>query len=1096
MGDIKKWLSALGLEQYAEIFRGNDIDTSTLALLCNEDLREMGIVSVGHRRRLLNAIEKISTNSARPIPTQDQEFDLTGERRQVTILFADLVGFTKLSDTQDAEQTHALLNRYFEYVDGIVNDFGGVIDKHIGDSVMACFGAPIAHGNDSERAALAALEIHKSMELLSAETKSRMQAHIGVASGQVVASNTGSDAHREYTVTGASVNLASRLQELAGPAETIVSDAVYHAIHDAMECEPLGAIDVRGLEKPVQAWRMNGRKPESGRSRRALVGRQSELRQFSGILDECLETGLGRSLHIRGSAGIGKTRLVEEFVTLARHRRIACHKGLILDFGVGRGQDAIRTLVRSLLRVRETATLEERFAIADLVIENAGLEPKLRVFLNDFLNIPQPADLRAVYDAMDNDTRNKGKEAVVAGLIRYASQSACTFLVIEDVHWADRITLAHIANIASVAGTCPTILVVTSRAEGDPLDASWRAKVKGGALVTIDIGPLRESDAREIAKSFLGDGKFVDDCISRADGNPLFLEQLLENAKVDKDGKIPDTIQSLVLARMDRLPKADKVALQTASIIGQRFDIQCLRAMIDDPDYDCAQLIEDLLVRPEGEYFLFSHALVQEGVYSSLLQSKRTGMHRKAADWFADRDHIVYAQHLDRAGDISAPGAYGKAARIEASEYRLDRAVTLVERALELARTEVDRFELSCLRGELLHDLGFPEESVEAYRTALDCAKTASERCQAWIGIAAGLRLTDKYEEALSVLESAEDVAIANRLEADLARLHHLRGNLYFPTGKIEACLREHQAALEYASASRTPVNEARALSGMGDAEYARGRLISANAYYERCLKICRQEGQGRIEAANLAQVAHIQHYFKPLPYALNASFAAIEAASKIGHDRAEIVAHLTAVDDLLDLGEFGRIIAHLDRVKTLEEKLGARRFRGRRLTYEAQVFRAKGNQDRASDLLQEAIDSCRESGMNYFGPVALGELALTTTNSQTRQSALEEGQQILKSGSMSRNHFWFHRAAMEASWLEGAWEVIEHYADALANYTMAEPLSWTQIIIERGRALAAFGRNGHTDANIASLREVRDKAVHMGLRSALGTVEQALSAS
>ena len=160
-------------------------------------------------------------------------------------------------------------------------------------------------------------------------------------------------------------------------------------------------------------------------------------------------------------------------------------------------------------------------------------------------------------------------------------------------------------------------------------------------MTTVDIGPLRQPDALEFARRFVGNGKFVEDCIKRADGNPLFLEQLLQNAKIGDDYKLPDTIQSLVLARMDSLPKAEKMALQAASVIGQRFDLQCLQTLLDSPDYDCERLIDELLVRPEGEHLLFSHALIQEGVYSSLLQERRTNLHRKAAEWFRPSINIM-----------------------------------------------------------------------------------------------------------------------------------------------------------------------------------------------------------------------------------------------------------------------------------------------------------------------------------------------------------------------------------------------------------------------------------------------------------------------
>jgi len=225
--DLGVWLECRGFGQYAEAFAENDIDEETLGGLTDEDLKELGVASLGHRKKLLAAIQRLSEAEELPEVTAAPSPALEGERRQVSVLFADLVGYTKLSRQLGAEETHAVLNHYFEAVDDIVGNYNGTIDKHIGDAVMAVFGAPIAHDNDPLRAVRAAFDIHKAMTELSERLRQDLQSHIGIASGQVVASGTGSKAHREYTVTGDSVNLASRLVELADSGQTIVSDAVW-----------------------------------------------------------------------------------------------------------------------------------------------------------------------------------------------------------------------------------------------------------------------------------------------------------------------------------------------------------------------------------------------------------------------------------------------------------------------------------------------------------------------------------------------------------------------------------------------------------------------------------------------------------------------------------------------------------------------------------------------------------------------------------------------------------------------------------------------------------------------------------------------------
>ena len=200
--DIDVWLKGLGLEAYAAAFAANDIDADTLARLTAEDLKDIGVASVGHRRKLLDAIAALAEEAPPPAQPDPADAQGAGEQRQVTVLFADLAGFTETSEELGAEETHALLNRYFEAVDGIVAGYGGHVDKHMGDNVMAVFGAPLAHSDDPERAVRAALDIHSAMAPLSDDFGRPLAAHIGIASGQVVASGTGSDTHREYTVTG------------------------------------------------------------------------------------------------------------------------------------------------------------------------------------------------------------------------------------------------------------------------------------------------------------------------------------------------------------------------------------------------------------------------------------------------------------------------------------------------------------------------------------------------------------------------------------------------------------------------------------------------------------------------------------------------------------------------------------------------------------------------------------------------------------------------------------------------------------------------------------------------------------------------------
>ena len=334
---VEQWLRNLGLAQYARAFAENDIDYDVLGGLTDADLKELGVASLGHRKRLLTAISKLQ--SASP-PTASRAVDRKiGERRQVTILFADLCGFTTLSRSLDPEEIRELIARFTALVDGIVVGYGGAVDKHIGDAVMALFGAPRAHDDDSLRAARAALDVHAALDRISEASLHPLQAHIGIASGEVVAGTLSRVDANDYTVLGDSVNLASRLVALAGAGETLLSEGVQRVLSDRALCEALGETDVKGFDAPVRIWRLVGLSTDAAPAHRsAFVGRVAELDQFKGILAATVARRGGQIVYVRGEAGIGKTRLVEEM----RARQMASPPTVAWSWILGSARDMMR----------------------------------------------------------------------------------------------------------------------------------------------------------------------------------------------------------------------------------------------------------------------------------------------------------------------------------------------------------------------------------------------------------------------------------------------------------------------------------------------------------------------------------------------------------------------------------------------------------------------------------------------------------------------------------------------------------------------------------------------------------------------------------
>lgn len=1020
-----------------------------------------------------------------------------GERRQVTVLFADLSGFTRLASVLDAEELHGLMGRFFDHVDRAVTGYGGSVDKHIGDAVMGVFGAPVAHGDDPLRAARAALDIHGAVTALGREVGHPLTVHIGIAAGEVIAAGLGSDRHSAYTVLGDAVNLASRLVELARPGETLVSDAVRRAISPPAECAAMGEISLRGFEAPTRVWRLEAVGTGAATVLTPFVGRIVERRQIAGLIEACREVGRGKVLLLRGEAGIGKTRLVTEIADQARASGFAVHLARVLDFGTATGRDPARVLTRALLDLDAVSDPPQRSEAAQKALASGRLDVDRQPFLLDLLDLPQSMQERAIYDAMDNATRNRGKQQTLVALILSAAARRPLLIVVEDIHWADPATLAHLSAVAVALRPAPVALVMTTRIEGDPLTDVWRAAIRENPPVTVDLGPLGRDEALTLAGSVLdATNRTVLACIERAGGNPLFLEQLLRHAEANAETSIPASIQSLVLGRMDRLPSLDRKALQAASVIGQQFDLALLRHLIGDPRYDAAALVAHQLVRPEEEGFLFAHALVRDGVYGSLLKPRRRELHIRAADWFASRDPVLAAQHLDRAEDPGAAAAYLIAARHQAAIYHNERALALVDRGLAIAGNAADRHDLACKRGDLLLDLGRTAEALEAYQWALDIAEIDAQRCQAWLGLAAVLRVLDRYEDALSVLDDVEAVAADPHSDIDLARLHYIRGNLYFPLGRIEECQREHELALEHALRAGSPESEARALSGLGDAHYAAGRLLTAGGYFRRCVALARSQGLGRIEVSNRNMAALSRLFACDLDGALADIRQAIDAAAKVGHQRAELVACEIAHLILFEIGDLDGAESCAARALALSRRLGARRFEAEDLAFLGQVLRSRGRRREAMELLDEALAISREVGMAHIGALILAQIAAATDDSLRRQSALAEGEAILAQGAVSHNHLWFHQEAIDVHLAFGEWDEAERSAQALADYTRAEPLPWSDFYVARGRALAAWGSGRRSDAVLAEIRRLAAEAARCGLGRARVALERIVAAA
>jgi len=466
----------------------------------------------------------------------------------------------------------------------------------------------------------------------------------------------------------------------------------------------------------------------------------------------------------------------------------------------------------------------------------------------------------------------------------------------------------------------------------------------------------------------------------------------------------------------------------------------------------------------------------------------------QAAEWYSSRDSLLYAEHLDQAGDPGAPKAYLDAATEQSKLYRPERALQLVRRGLEIAAND-ESFELRYLEGELLRTLGLTAESIEVYRNASESASNEVEQCRALVGLAEGLVLIETHDELLNVLDEADKIASAHNLLRELAVINQLRGGVYFFQCMYEAGLETSTASLDAARAADSPELEARALSGLGDAEYSRGRYVSARGYFDECIELAREHGYGRVLAANLTMRAYLSWHQNDFESTLADIQEAIELAVKTRHARAEMVVTSIYGGILLELGNLPDSKHYVQRAMTVSQQLGSKLFEGECYCRLSHIELNQGNHLEAYQHAKQAIEILRasESGMAFWGPCALADLAHATQDADECRAVLDEAEALLTKDSISHNHVGFYISAMELCLRRSEWDEVERYARALEDYTAVEPMPRCDFFIERGRALAAVGRGSRDQETMANIRRLHDEASRIGFKVAIPAMEAAL---
>ena len=720
MQQIADWLEKLGLGQYAQTFAENEIDVFVLPHLTDQDLKDIG-VPLGPRRKMLAAITaETGTTIATPGPAASIEPKAqdTAERRQVTVMFSDLVGSTALSARMDPEDLRELISAYQKRVAETVQRFGGFVAKYMGDGVLVYFGYPQAHEDDAERAVRAGLALVVAVDAL--KTHAPLQTRVGIATGLVVVGDLiGTGASQEQAIVGETPNLAARLQGIAEPNSVVVAESTRRLVGDLFELDDLGAKGLKGIAGPVRAWAARRESSAEGRFEAfhasgltELVGREEELdlllRRWSKA-----KTGEGQVVLLSGEAGIGKSRL-----TAALLERLASepHTRLRYFCSPQHTDSAFYPIISQTQRAAGLAhddTTQAKLDKLDAVLAQTSTPIQDTALFAEMLSLPNDGRYPAL-DLAPEERRQRTQEALTAQLAGLTRQRPA-LMIIEDAHWVDPTSLEVFSRTVDQIKTLPVLLIVTFRPE---FSAPWAGR---SHVTSLALNRLGEREAAAIIARIVGNKDLPADVtaeiVERTDGIPLFVEEMTKAVlEAESEGEarkttaavsssalaVPASLHASLMARLDRLGPAKELA-QIGATIGREFSYALVAAVARKPETELVSALDRLvaagLVFPQGvppyATYLFKHALVQDAAYGTLLRESRRGLHARIAETleheFVDISEAqpeLLARHSTEAGLIEKAAAFwGKAGQRSLARSALVEAVEQLTRALDQIAT-------------------------------------------------------------------------------------------------------------------------------------------------------------------------------------------------------------------------------------------------------------------------------------------------------------------------------------------------------------------------------------------------------------------------
>jgi adenylate cyclase len=930
----------------------------------------------------------------------------TTERRRVTVVFADLVGFSTLAEHLDPEQLNALVTETLRDLSAEVERRGGSVENFAGDALVAIFGAPQAHEDDPDRAVAAAIAIRDAIAHRSQTTPTPLQVRVGVNSGLVVAGATGDG--RQTGVLGDAVNIAARLQQAAGPGEVLVSAAVWRRVRERCEAQHIGLLEVKGRGQPVEAYRIEGPRVPGARRQAPFVGRREELALLD-ILWSSVAKGNTHIVSLAGEPGVGKSRLMAQFAPRdgALDVRVSCDSerafGPFLD------------LVQGILGRRPVDMEDLKQQVAAL-----GIDAETGQLLGALLGLAGAPPVTRMADEQQ-------KRQVFAGVWQFllgAPQGRPSLIVFDDVHWADRSSIELLGFLLERLSGVPIMIVLTFRPGFEQIERS----ALRASHTAIHLEPMSAQESVAVARGFLGVTGLPEDLehiiATRAEGNPFFIEELLQAllelgslavvdgravlAKVDVE--IPDTVQGTVLARVDRLTPAERSLLQQLAVIGRHFSSELVQAVTGDEKVSASLdtlARAQLLVSPAPNQWSFKHALIQEVTYETLLLRQRRELHARVAAALEAQSANdpasleVLAGHYARAEVSEKARRYSMAAGdLAAERMGFNEAMGRYETALRLWGSGDEEGRLALLEklGNASHLGGDPARARSALIEAESgwrglgnlrrAGATLSQLGRAYWVTGEMDRAADVLQRAIDLLgpegpspelvraytwASTQHMLVGDlQVGAELARkgleiaeplgFDGIRSNLLNTLGVCEASLGDAGAfqrlaeARELAERSGDPEALGRIYTNLPDSLYKFGRHEEGVQLSRRGREVARKLGSPNFEwfiAANEAGMLLELGRYDEAEALLRESLESQAVLSVPG----QVNAKMSYTDLLTRQGRYPQARGLIDECMPLARRIGGAEFLTPALVIEAALDGAQGNTASARQILSEGID-------------------------------------------------------------------------------------------------------------------------------------------